>query len=68
MKSQRCRPFQPAAFGPAAVLVVGSALGASAQDYRESSSRTLEGTWWVQATTLRDCVSRTPLGFVSGPC
>src|SRR5262249_18771994 len=41
--------------------LVGSALRASAQDSRESSHRTLPGTWWVQVTTFTDCVSRTPL-------
>jgi hypothetical protein len=51
----------PAVVALAAALVVGSALRSSAQDHRDSSSRTLQGTWWVQVTTLTDCVSRTPL-------
>jgi hypothetical protein len=61
MTSHNGKSFQPTAVLLAAALVVGSALHASAQDDRESSSRMLEGTWWVQVTTLTDCVSRTPL-------
>jgi hypothetical protein len=61
MESQRLKPFQPTVIALVVVLVMGWAPRASAQDYRDSSSRTLEGTWWVQVTTLTDCVSRTPL-------
>ena len=61
MQSQRSKLFQLTVVALAAALVVGSALRSDAQDYRESSSRTLQGTWWVQVTTLTDCVSRTPL-------
>lgn len=61
MQSQRLKLFQPTVVALAAALVVGSALGSNAQDDRDSSSRTLQGTWWVQVTALSDCVSRTPL-------
>jgi hypothetical protein len=61
MQLQRLKLFQPTVVALAAALVVGSALRSSAQDYRDSSSRTLQGTWWVQVTALSDCVSRTPL-------
>ena len=61
MQSPRLKPFQPAIVVLAATLVVASALRSSAQDDRDSASRTLQGTWWVQVTALTDCVSRTPL-------
>jgi len=61
MTLQRLKPFKPAVVALAAALVVGSALRSSAQDDHDSSSRTLQGTWWVQVTALTDCVSRTPL-------
>lgn len=61
MTSHRCKPFRQTAIVLAAALVAGAALRADAQEYRESSSRTLLGTWWVQVTTFTDCVSRTPL-------
>ena len=61
MQSQRLKLFQPTVVALAAALVIGSALRSSAQDYGDSSSRTLQGTWWVQVTALSDCVSRTPL-------
>ena len=61
MTSPTLKSFQPMVVALAAALVVGSALRASAQDYPDSSKRTLEGTWWVQVTTFTDCVSRTPL-------
>jgi hypothetical protein len=60
MKSHRLKPSLPAAVALAAALVIGSVVRASAEDYRDSSSRTLQGTWWVQVT-LTDCASRTPL-------
>ena len=61
MQSQRSKPFQPLVVALAAALIVGSALRASAQDYQDSSSRTLQGTWWVHVTLLSDCGSRMPL-------
>jgi len=61
MKSHGSTPFRPTALVLAASLVLGSALGASAPEDADSSSRTLEGTWWVRVTALTDCVSRTPL-------
>ncbi len=61
MKSQALLPFHPIVVALAVVLVVGSAIRASAQDYGDSSSRTLQGTWWVQVTTFTDCASKTPL-------
>ena len=61
MTSHNCKTLQSTVVVLAATLLMGLASRANAQDYRESSSRTLEGTWWVQVTTLTDCVSRTPL-------
>ena len=61
MQSHRCKPFRPIAVVLAAALVTGAPFRADAQEYRESPSRTLQGTWWVQVTTFTDCVSRTPL-------
>lgn len=61
MTSHSLKPFQPAVVALAAALVIGSAVRSSAQADGDSSSRTLQGTWWVQVTTLTDCVSRTPL-------
>lgn len=61
MKSHRLKPSLPAIVALAAALVIGSAVRASAEDDRDSSSRTLQGTWWVQVTTFTDCASRTPL-------
>lgn len=61
MQSQRSKLFQPTVIALSAALVIGSALRTSAQDSRDSSSGTLQGTWWVQVTALSDCVSRTPL-------
>jgi len=61
MQSGRLKLFQPVGVVLAAALVIGSASRASAGDDRDSSSRTLQGTWWVQVTALTDCVSRTPL-------
>ena len=61
MPSHTFNPFRTPAMALAAVLVIGSAVCASAQDSHDSSGRTLEGTWWVHVTTLSDCVSRTPL-------
>jgi hypothetical protein len=42
-------------------LVLGSASHAGAAGDHDAARRTLEGTWWVQVTTLSDCTSRTPL-------
>jgi hypothetical protein len=61
MQSQRLKLFPPTVVALAAALVIGSALHSSAQDYGDSSRRTLQGTWWVQVTALSDCVARTPL-------
>ena len=61
MKSHRMKPLQPAIVALAAALVIGSAVRSSAEDSRDSSSQTLQGTWWVHVTTFTDCVSRTPL-------
>jgi hypothetical protein len=61
MQSLRLKPIQPALVLLAAALVIGTAGRSSAQDYRDASNRTLEGTWWVQVATLTDCASRTPL-------
>jgi hypothetical protein len=61
MKSCRLKPFHPAIVTLAAALVIGSAVRARADDYRDSPTRSLEGTWRVHVTLLTDCVSRTPL-------
>lgn len=61
MKSHRMKPLQSAIVALAVALVIGSAARSSAEDYRDSSKQTLQGTWWVQVTTFADCVSRTPL-------
>jgi len=61
MQSHSLKPFQPIVVVLAAALVFGSSLRSSAQDSRDSASRSLQGTWWVQVTALTDCVSRTPL-------
>ena len=61
MTSHNCKTLRSTVVVLAATLLMGLASRANAQDYRDSSGRTLEGTWWVQVTTLTDCVSRTPL-------
>jgi hypothetical protein len=61
MQSLKLKLFQPAVVMLAAALIIGTAGRSSAQDYRDTSSRTLQGTWWVQVTTLTDCAARTPL-------
>ena len=61
MTSHRVKPFRPAIVALTAALVIGVSVRSSAQDDRDSSSRGLRGTWWVQVTTFADCASRTPL-------